>query len=372
MESFWDILYIPLGWLLRVCNAISPSYLLTLLLFSVLIKLIMLPLGYKQHKNSLKQASFRPKEMAIVKKYQGRNDRTSQQKKQEEIQRLYQAEGFNQFAGCLPMLIQLPIIFCVYQVVTSPLRYICGFSSEVVGKIMTQAGASKQIDALNAMRGNISAYTGLDESLANITVSDLPNFNFFGIDLSATPQLGVNWLILIPILNFVVAFFSAKITKNFMYKSPQVTMQGNGNANENMSLKIMNFIMPLMSAYISFLTPAVIGIYWIYQNLIGIAQQFAFYKLKPYPTFTEEEYKEAERLVAGKKKKQKYREKKKDLDPNRPRVRSLHYIDDEEYNAHVVESDEEKAARSKTNGKSGGDGMLTPFPMKDYSDKKKK
>ncbi len=370
MESFWDILYVPLGWILRVCNAISPTYLLTLLLFSILIKLIMLPLSYKQHKNSLKQASFRPKEMAIYKKYQGRVDRTSQQKKQEELQRLYQAEGFNQFAGCLPLLIQLPIIFCVYQVVTSPLRYICGFSSELVKKIMEQANASRQIDALNALRANFDSFKSIEGFPADLTVSELPNFSLLGIDLSATPQFGVNWLILIPILNFAAAFFASKITRKFNYQSPQMTLQGQGSANESMSMKIMNLLMPLMSAYISLKTPAVIGIYWIYQNLLGVVQQFAFYKLKPYPTFTEEEYKEAERLIAGKKKKQKYREKK-NLDPDRPRVRSLHHIDDDDYNAHVVESEEEKAARQMSD-KVGGDGMLTPFPMKDYSDKKKK
>ncbi len=368
MESFWDILYVPIGALLRLCNAISPTYLITLLIFSVLIKLVMLPLGYKQHKNSLKQASFRPKEMAIVKKYQNRNDRTSMQRKQEEIQRLYQSEGFSQFGGCLSLIIQLPIIFCIYQVVISPLRYICGFSTDVVNAIMKQAGATRQIDALNALRANFDAYKGIEGFPADYAVSDLPNFNLFGINLSDTPQFGINWLLLIPIFSFLATFLSTRITKKFTYQPPQVTLN-KGSENENMSMKIMTLIMPLMTTYISFTVPAVIGIYWIYQNLLGILQQYAFYKLRPFPTFTEEEYKEAERLIAGKQKKQKYREKK-NLDPNRPRVRSLHHIDDDEYNSHVVETEEEKAAR-KMSDKRDSDGMLTPFPMKDYSEKKK-
>ncbi len=370
MESFWDILYIPLGWLMRICNAISPTYLITLLLFSLIIKILMLPLGYKQHKNSLKQASFRPKEMAIVKKYLGRNDRTSMQRKQEEIQRLYQAEHFNQFAGCLPMLIQLPIIYCIYQVVTNPLRYICDLPSELVAKIMLKANVTKQIDALGALRADFDSFRAIEGFPADFALSDIPNFSFLGIDLSATPQAAVNWLLLIPVFSFLATFFTTKITKKFMYQSPQVTLQGQGTSNESMSMKIMNFIMPLMTAYISFSVPAVIGIYWIYQNLLGIVQQYALFKLKPFPTFTEEEYKDAERLIMGKKKKQKYREKKQ-LDPDRPRVRSLHHIDDEEYNAHVVESMEDKASR-QTSDKVDGDGMLSPFPMKDYSDKKKK
>ncbi len=370
MEGFWDIFLVPFGALLRLCNAISPTYLITLFIFSIIVKIVMLPLGYKQHKNSLKQASFRPKEMAIVKKYQNRNDRTSQQRKQEEIQRLYQAEHFNQFAGCLPMLIQLPIILCIYQVVTSPLRYICGFSTDVVNAIMKQANTTRQIDALNALRSNFDAFKGIEGFPADYIASDLPNFSFFGINLSDTPQFGVNWLMLIPLFSFLATFFTTKITRKFTYQSPQMTVQRDGTTSENASMKIMNLIMPLMTTYISFTVPAVIGIYWIYQNLLGILQQYAFFKLKPYPTFTEEEYKDAERIMAGKQKKQKYREKR-ELDPNRPRVRSLHRIDDDEYNAHVVESDEEKAAR-QSNDKLGGDGMLAPLPMKDYTDKDKK
>ncbi len=366
LEGFWDIIYIPVGWLIKLCYTIVPNYLFALLIFAVLTKILLLPFGYKQHKNSLKQASFRPKEMAIAKKYQNRNDRTSQQRKQEEIQRLYQAENFNQFAGCLPLLIQLPLIFCIYGVVTSPLRYICGFSSEVVTKIMEISGATRQIDALNLMRENFSAYTGIEGFPTNINVADLPTFTVLGVDLAATPRLGIDLLLLIPVFSFITTFFTSKITKKFTYQPPQVEMQ-NASGNENMSLKVMEFVMPAMTTYIAFTVPAVIGIYWIYQNLLGILQQYAFFKLKPFPTFTEEEYKEAERLIAGKQKKQKYREKK-NLDPDRPRVRSLHHIDDDEYNAHVVENSDEKRSDEKL----GSDGMLTPFPMKDYSDKKKK
>ena len=132
MENILDIIYVPLGWIIRICYELLPSYVFALLLFAVIIKVLMIPLSIRQHKNSLKQASLRPREAAIIKKYKGSNDKNSMQKKQEEIQLLYQKENYSQFAGCLPMLIQLPLVVCIYNIVRSPLRYICGFSTEVV------------------------------------------------------------------------------------------------------------------------------------------------------------------------------------------------------------------------------------------------
>lgn len=367
MESILDIIYIPLGWLIKICYNLIPSYIFALLLFAVIIKILMIPLSLKQHKNSLKQASLRPKEAAIIKKYKGRDDRGAAQKKQEEIQLLYQRENYSQFAGCLPMLIQLPLIICIYNVVRGPLRYICGFSTEVVKKITELAGTTDQITALKLMRADFDKYAVLDESISALgSAAALPDFTLFGIDLSIAPNAGLNWLILIPILNFAAVFLSSKIIRKLSYKSPMMETQ---NGDTALSLKIMDFFMPLISTSVSYTVPAVIGIYWIYQNLLGILQQYILVKVKPYPVFTEQDYKDAERLMSGKSlKKYKYKDKEQ-KDPNRPRPRSLHHIDDEEYNAKVVETDEEKKAREAKKDESG---LLTPFPMKDYSDKKSK
>ncbi len=372
MESILDIIYIPLGWLIKICYNLLPSYIFALLLFAVIIKILMIPLSLKQHKNSLKQASLRPKEAAIIKKYKGRDDRASMQKKQEEIQLLYQKENYSQFAGCLPMLIQLPLVICIYNIVRSPLRYICGFSSEIVKKITDLAGTTDQISALGLMRADFDKYAALDESISALgSASALPDFNFFGLNLASTPQGGSAWLLLVPILNFAAVFLSSKLIRKLSYKSPMMESQ---NADAAISTKILEFFMPLMSASISYTVPAVIGIYWIYQNLLGVVQQLILVKLRPYPVFTEQDYKDAERLVTGKSlKKYKYKNKdkapEKEKDPDRPRPRSLHHIDDEEYNAKVVETEEQKKEREAKTDESG---LLTPFPMKDYSDKKNK
>ena len=120
--------------------------------------------------------------------------------------------------------------------------------------------------------------------------------------------------------------------------------------------------MPLMTVFFTFTIPAIVGIYWIYQNVIGVLHQFVMSKVIPIPELTEEDYRAAERVVNGKPVQKK---KKGPKDPDRPRPRSLHYIDDEEYNAKVV--DTAPAGEKKT-----ASSFIEPVKTKDYSDKGKK
>lgn len=361
-----DILNVPFGWLLNLSYKITGNYVFALLVFALIIKVVLLPFGIMQHKNSLKQASLRPREAAIIKKYAGRNDRVTMQKKQEEIQRLYQSENYSQFAGCLPMLLQLPIIISIFNVIKNPLRYLCGLKADTVNVIIQHARnitGNQTLDPIGAMnvfgerRGD---FLGLAQITENIADVKLPDFGFFGVDLSQTPRFGVDILILVPLITFVAVFFSTKLTKKFSYQSPQMAQN---SPDVKMSMGLIEIVMPLMSTFITFGVPAAIGIYWIYQNLLGVLQQFLMVKAKPFPVFTAEDYKEAERVMAGKSNKKK---KKLVKDPDRPRVRSLHHIDDDEYNAKVVENTPNKA-----DGGAKSD-LISPVPMKDYSNKKNK
>ena len=170
MSSIWDIINIPLGWIISISYSLTHNYAVALFLFALILQIILFPLGIKQQKNSVKQASLRPKEMAIRKKYAGRTDKPTQQKLNQEIMELYQRENFNPMGGCLPLLIQLPILWSLYNVVVSPLKYICGYSAEVIANIqakiyelmsaagtagyeMYEAGmAVRQIDLITKMR----------------------------------------------------------------------------------------------------------------------------------------------------------------------------------------------------------------------------
>ena len=360
-----DFINVPIAWLLKLCGTITANkYVFTLLCFAVVMKLLLAFLGVKQHKNSIKQARLRPKEAAIMKKYKGRNDKASQMKRQQEIQELQQSGGYSQFAGCLPMIVQLVLVIFIYNIIRSPLTYLTTLSEETIKTLMSEgfANTNDEINAINYLYWNFSEVAAqISEVSEKLTREQLPNFFLFGVDLAKNPTLGLNWLVFIPILTFTFTFLSSKLNRKLMYQSPQMQSQG---ADAKMSFMLMDFALPLLSTYITFSVPGVIGIYWIYQNLLGVLQQFIFVKLMPYPTFTEEDYKEAEREILGKKKKKVVKVVK---DPDRPRVRSLHHIDDDEYNAKVVDDGTDHTVYTETDA----DGMLMPVTKNDKNTKSK-
>lgn len=333
-------LYKAFGWVLDLCYKIVPDYLVAILLFALIIKILLFPLGIKQQKNMQKQASLRPKEMAIRKKYAGRNDKATQQKAQQEIMELYQKENYSMFGGCLPLLIQFPIIIALYNVIRNPLQYMLGIAGESLTKIqevyMGITGASSVMTDLEMLPTIKENFADFAAYMNGITVDKIPNFRIGAFDLSVTPNgEGVsNWYLLIPILTFVFAFASMKLTKMFSYQAPQA--EGAGNS---LSMKIMDFTMPLFSAWIAYTLPSVIGVYWMFQNVLSTVQQIILSQMYKIPRFTEEDYKKAERELSGSSKKSKKAEK----------VRSLHHIDDDDEPAAPVNN--APALKEDRNGK---------------------
>ena len=127
-----NLLNKPIGWIIKLCYQLIPNYAIALLLFTVVMKLILFPFGIKQQKNMIRQAKLRPKEMAIRNRYAGRTDKATQQKMQQEVMKLYQDENYNPASGCLPMILQLVIIFALYGVIQTPLTYVSDFSKEEI------------------------------------------------------------------------------------------------------------------------------------------------------------------------------------------------------------------------------------------------
>ncbi|MBO5754907.1 MAG: membrane protein insertase YidC, partial [Clostridia bacterium] len=112
-----NVIALPFAFLMRIFNQLTGSYAIALLLFALVVKIVMLPLSIKQQKTQIRTAKLRPKLAAIEKKYAGRTDRKTLEKKQQEIMELQQKEGVSPLGGCLPLLIQLPIILILYGVV---------------------------------------------------------------------------------------------------------------------------------------------------------------------------------------------------------------------------------------------------------------
>ena len=287
--------------------------------------------------------------MAIRNKYKGRNDDVTRRKIQEETQALYQKENFNPLSGCLPLLLQLPIIYVLYYVVIDPLQYMLGGSSNlssVLSSFYTTAKAAGGYGGtLQSSRGTIEVLSQLDvsnlgglkdflyfnpqtcadasETLGKIC-KDVPNFSVGGLNFGMTPSFtNPSLLLIVPVLTFAVYFLSMKITRKMSYQPI-----GNDDPGMGCSGKMMDYTMPLMSVWISFIVPAVVGIYWIFKSIVGTVKTVILSKVMPLPKFTEEDYKAAERALAGKAPAKREDGGSTRSDGDRPR--SLHHIDDDD------------------------------------------
>ena len=335
-----DWFYSLLGSVISFFNSITGNYLVAVILFALLFKIILFPLSINQQKNSIKQAKLRPKEMAIKKKYKGREDQDSKMKMQQEIQEMYQKEGYSPFSGCLPLLLQFPIIIALYEVIRNPLTYICGLKNVIKGskEVVSVAERLKDLTGGKVMNQELSLVSWLRsgdnlEKAREIvkelpkTVEELPDFTVFGIDLGIVPMEGwtaggwnILWF-LMPVLTFVFMYGSMKLTRKMSYQPEQ-------DPNMGCSMKVMDLMMPMMSTYFSAVWPSIMGVYWMFSNVLSVVQQLILKVMYPLPVLTEEDYKAAERQYRGK--------TPKNAPAKDPRViegkqyRSLHHIDDDE------------------------------------------
>ena len=341
------------------------SFILGTLYFAIVLEILMLPLGIHQQKNSRKQAKLRPKEMAIRNKYKGRNDQTTQQKLNQEIQELYTKEGYSPMSGCLPLLLTLPFLMALYFVVIDPMTYIFGSPIELTSAFLTFADAPRAAGGLGlplgSNRGTIEVLSLIREqgvsldglagfqyfanssecltALSGLSES-IPNFSLLGLNMGLTPGITSKAqavLLFMPVLTFVVYMFSGKLSRKFSFQPMQQT-EGQQDPAQGCSNKMMDWMMPAMSAYFTFVVPAAVGLYWLFKSVLSTVKQFILFKAMPMPTFTEEDYKAAERELMGREPKNK--PVKREGGPRNPNVRSLHHIDDEDY-----ESPAEREAR---------------------------
>jgi len=373
MESIFDILYIPMGFLIRLAYSLTNNYVAAICLFALVMEILLCPIQIKQQKNSIKQAKLAPRVMAIRKKYAGRNDQATQQKMQQETMELYQSENFNPAGGCLPLLIQFPVIICLYNVIINPLRYICNIPQTQIDSLINTLTAqgmelnlrTQQVDIINHLREvGVDAYTTIAPALEKAV---LPVFKVGPFDLSKVPTISFDpfdWLVLIPILTFIVYVAGQKITMKFTYQSPE-----SQDAQNQMSMKIMTWTMPLLSVYIEFQMAAAIGVYWVFRQIIFVIEKIIISKLMPVPKYTEEDYKEAERQL-NMSNKQKKREAKEGGE--KKKVRSLHHIDDEEYLARQAEKEAAEAAAEAATEKENGEvsNIIDKAPLKKDEDNK--
>lgn len=280
-DIFGIIIVRPLGMLLNVIYGAVQSYGLAIILFALLVKLVILPISYHGKKNMMRMSSLQGKMQQIQKKYAN-----NKVKMNEEISKLYEKEGVSPMSGCLPTFIPLIVMMGLYYAVVKPMNFMMGLSgglptdvgedinllAEKVGIEITQQNAytvqTQIAQACNQFFHNgklDSEIASLSDNIANL-LQPL-NFDFFGLDLSVKPTLTLSILVLIPILSGLSAFLSSWILQR-MQKNQ---VQG--------SMKMMIYLMPLMSVYFAFQFPAAIGVYWIFNNIFTCIQEIVMTKI---------------------------------------------------------------------------------------------
>ena len=294
---------------------------LCIILFTAVVKLLMLPLTIKQQKSSKLMAVMQPEIQAIQKKYKGKeNDQKAMMMMQTETKAVYEKYGTSMTGGCLPLLIQMPIIFALYRVIYNIPAYVntvrayyeavianlgSGFVENATFQALAEAqkmpvanfdyanNASSVIDLLYKFTSQqwdqlISAFPAVGEAVTESgthVVDAIANMqNFFGLNLAYTPLQvisnffggvgGISVLTMIaalciPLLAGGSQWFSTKLmTAN----SPTANQKNGEDPSANM-MKSMNIMMPLMSVFFCFTFASGIGIYWVAQSVFTIIQQ---------------------------------------------------------------------------------------------------
>lgn len=276
-ELLYDILAVPFGWVLSFLFEITNNYFLSLLIITLITRLILLPSSVKQQKNSAKQMRLQAKVNKIRAKYSTLNPREAQMKVSEETQELYKREGFSMSnMGCLPMILQLGVMMGLYGAIYSPIKLVLKFSEEQLAEltaaytqIVGEASANRQVELLILNKfAELKEYLN-PEIIKEVDIAKIENFiaNFkiFGIDLTANPKEVGGILIIIPVLAGVTALMSSL----FMYLKQRKT---NPEMAKNPAMGCMTFMSPVMSFMFSFSFPAGIGFYWIISNILSFIQ----------------------------------------------------------------------------------------------------
>ena len=310
-----------LGWIMDVLFNFLNSVFgiqnigLCIILFTVIIYLLMLPLTIKQQKFSKLSAKMNPEIQEIQKKYKNKKDNNSMMAMNEETQAVYAKYGVSPTGSCLQLLIQMPILFALYRVIMNVPAYVNGVKgvfTELAGRIMAAPGGSDFIQELSTSgrmyiegkdfsqintiidvlyklqdTGSATWQILIDrfpemESLIHTTETSISSMNNFGINIANSPwNIAKSALAggsVLMLAGAVLVPFLAALTQWLNVKMMPQPSTGDANDTMNATMKSMNMMMPLMSAWFCFTLPAGMGLYWIVGAVVRGIQQWSINK----------------------------------------------------------------------------------------------
>lgn len=310
-----DPLYIAFGWVMRVLYTTIDNYGIVIIVFTIILRGLMIPLGIHQQKATIKQQALQGEIAEIARQYPG--DKAKQGEMQME---LYKRHGASPLSGCLPAIVQLIIIWPIFRIIQAPLQYIMNITPDNLKSIATLLNsiqdstgtalisarelsqiANNNIPVINALNANASAL-GQVISQKLMTMNQLIDVHFLGMNLGLTPTYlparlfgDQKWiylpLLVFPLVVVLTTLFQMKITTMTMpnrkkrleekareKKNSAKKGQTPEDQTESM-MKSMNIMMPIFMLWTTFSMPAAMGLYWIIGNIMMILQSLLIYFL---------------------------------------------------------------------------------------------
>jgi len=273
---------------------------MSIILFTIFTRLLLLPLAFKQQKSMREMQKLQPEMKKIQDKYKNKKDPESQQKMQMEISQLYQKHGTSPFSGCLPLIVQLPIIWALFQVLRNLPAYIGSVRDiylGIVSKISGISGISSVLLEINEGLKSLGVpnFDPTSENhlidlfskfttdhwnllfekmpqLSTVLVDSLAHINkinyLLGINLADNPNLA-SIGVLIPVLNVAAQFLVSKLSMD---------KNAGGNDQAAQTYKTMMYTMPFVTGFFVISMPAGLGLYWLVGTLFQLVQQIVINK----------------------------------------------------------------------------------------------
>lgn len=270
------------GYLLNAIYLIVKNYGLAIILFSIVVKIILLPLSIKQQKTMKKTAKLQEKMKEIQFKYKNNPEKLNQ-----ETMNLYKSENMSPFSGCLSSIVQIVLLFAVFYLVKSPLTYMKKVDPQLVETYSNEIKQEQEGKSTAYPEIAIIQYKGQQDERVNL------NMDFLGIDLSKVPTQSLKdpRVYIIPVLYVITSFISIRLTTNMQKKKKQKELPEviDGETPEvkkeieevdamEQSNKMMSWLMPVMSISIAIIAPLGLALYWLMSNILMIIERIVLDK----------------------------------------------------------------------------------------------
>lgn len=289
------------GYVLNFIYNIVKNYGVAIIIFSILVKVLMIPISLKQQKTMKKSAKIQAKMKEIQFKYKNNPEQLNQ-----ATMELYKSENMSPFSGCFSAIVQIVLLFAVFYLVRSPLTYMKKIDESVIDKYskiirendLSTNSAYPQIEILRELdnvkelknKGTNDSSEINDEELNNLYI----NMDFLGLNLAQVPTKSSDWkAYIIPILYVIIAVISLRVANSTQLKNKKVSKEEQEENKEEKALtkqedefdpmaqmnKNMNMMFPVMYLAVALIAPLGLALYWLMNSLLMIIEKLILNKL---------------------------------------------------------------------------------------------